>query len=178
MTSGYSHNRFLSDTSDDVVLTNAGNVNLDSTLTTSQDQFTLNQEIITKKYADDTCTRIVQPIIANVTYISNEVDTLRNTTSTNTANITTNTNAITTLQNLTATNATNITTNTNAITTLQNTTATYATVASLGNYAPVTSLNSYLSREDAGIYYLTKSAAGIPSKKWGNNGGSAIYNMH
>ena len=73
MTSSYAHNRFLSETSDNDV-TDAGNVNLDSTLTTSQDQFTLNQEMITKKYVDDTCTRIVQPIIASVNYNSNEID--------------------------------------------------------------------------------------------------------
>ena len=81
MTSSYAHNRFLSDVTDNDV-TDAGNVNLDSTLTTSQDQFTLNQEMITKKYVDDTCTRIVQPIIASVNYNSNEIDTLKNTTST------------------------------------------------------------------------------------------------
>ena len=81
MTSSYAHNRFLSETSDNDV-TDAGNVNLDSTLTTSQDQFTQNQEMITKKYVDDTCTRTVQPIIASVNYNSNEIDTLQDTTST------------------------------------------------------------------------------------------------
>ena len=39
MTSGYSHNRFLSDPSDDVVLTNAGNVNLNDEIRILKNSF-------------------------------------------------------------------------------------------------------------------------------------------
>ena len=156
MTSGYAHNRFLTDPSENDV-TDAGNVNLDSTFTTSQDEFTLNQEMVTKKYVDDTCTRIVQPIIANVNYNTNEIATLVNTTSTNTTNIATNADAITSLQNTTSVHTSNITTNTNAITTLQNLTSTNAASITTNTNA-ITTLHNTTSTNTANI---TTNAANI-----------------